>query len=116
VNRPCRQRQQHKQSQPIHTLPDHDFRLGSAEQEPASPFPSAPCQGRGGIELGSGGKQRCLIKALKAFSLAFSSLSCSVSLSISSLSFSICFVLSLLRSISLLSCFIRSSFRKMRCS
>jgi hypothetical protein len=31
----------------------------------------------GGIELDSAGKQRCLIKALKAFSLAFSCLSCS---------------------------------------
>jgi hypothetical protein len=46
----------------------------------------------------SGGKQRCLIKALKAFSLAFSSLSCSIS-------FSICFVLSLLSSISFASCY-----------
>jgi len=40
----------------------------------------------GGIELDSGGKQRCLIKALKAFSLAFSRLSCSVSVSICALS------------------------------
>ena len=36
----------------------------------------------GGIELHSGGKQCCLIKALKALSLAFSRLSCSISLSI----------------------------------
>jgi hypothetical protein len=38
--------------------------------------------GCGGFELHSGGKQCCLIKALKALSLAFSRLSCSVSLSI----------------------------------
>jgi len=36
--------------------------------------------------LHSGGKQCCLIKALKAFSLAFSRLSCSISFSICSLS------------------------------
>ncbi|MFM9101397.1 MAG: hypothetical protein ACKOPS_08710, partial [Cyanobium sp.] len=66
--------------------------------------------GIGGIELDSGGKQRCLIKALKAFSLAFSRSSCSISFSICSLSFltckisfSICFVLSLLCSVSSLS-------------
>jgi hypothetical protein len=38
--------------------------------------------GFGGFELHSGGKQCCLIKALKALSLAFSRLSCSISLSI----------------------------------
>ena len=38
--------------------------------------------GCGGFELDSGGKQCCLIKALKALSLAFSRLSCSISLSI----------------------------------
>ena len=32
-----------------------------------------------GIELDSGGKQSLLMEALKAFSLAFSSLSCAVS-------------------------------------
>ena len=64
-----------------------------------------------GVELDSGGKQCCLIKALKASSLAlsfaslaFSRLSCSVSFSIRSLSlltskisFSICLVLSSIR-------------------
>jgi hypothetical protein len=44
----------------------------------------------GGIELDSDGKQRCLIKALKAFSLAFSRLSCSVSFSICRISLSSC--------------------------
>jgi hypothetical protein len=39
--------------------------------------------GFGGFELDSGGKQCCLIKALKALSLAFSRLSCSISPSIS---------------------------------
>ena len=39
--------------------------------------------GCGGFELDSGGKQCCLINALKALSLAFSPLSCSISLSIS---------------------------------
>jgi hypothetical protein len=39
--------------------------------------------GCGGFELDSGGKQCCLIKALKALSLEFSRLSCSISLSIS---------------------------------
>jgi hypothetical protein len=38
--------------------------------------------GFGWFELDSGGKQCCLIKALKALSLAFSRLSCSISLSI----------------------------------
>jgi hypothetical protein len=38
--------------------------------------------GFGRVELNSGGKQCCLIKTLKALSLAFSRLSCSVSLSI----------------------------------
>jgi hypothetical protein len=38
--------------------------------------------GFGRVELYSGGKQCCLIKTLKALSLAFSRLSCSVSLSI----------------------------------
>jgi hypothetical protein len=52
--------------------------------------PQSGSVGWGGVELHSGGKQCCLIKALKAlslafssFSLAFSRLSCSVSLSIS---------------------------------
>ena len=58
---------------------------------------SLPVEGCG-IELDSGGKQRCLIKALKALSLAFSRLSCSVSLSIY-------FVFSLLHSISYSSCY-----------
>jgi hypothetical protein len=49
----------------------------------------------GGIELHSGGKQCCLIKALKALSLAFSRLSCSISFS---------------------SCFIRHSLCILRCS
>ena len=40
----------------------------------------------------SGGKQCCLIKALKALSLAFSRLSCSVSLSICFVLASICFI------------------------
>ena len=62
----------------------------------------------GGIELDSGGKQCCLIKTLKALSLAFSRLSCSVSLSIcflrcsASLSFCLerCLICSISRSIS----------------
>jgi hypothetical protein len=52
--------------------------------------PQSISVGWGGVELHSGGKQCCLIKALKAlslafssFSLAFSRLSCSVSLLIS---------------------------------
>ncbi len=37
-----------------------------------------------GVELESSTKQCCLIKAVKAFSLAFSRLSCSISISLSS--------------------------------
>ncbi len=37
--------------------------------------------GGSGVELDSSGKQCCLIKALKAFCLAFSRLSCKISLS-----------------------------------
>jgi hypothetical protein len=48
--------------------------------------------GCGGFELDSGGKQCCLIKALKALSLAFSPLSCSISLSICFVLSSICFI------------------------
>ena len=55
-----------------------------------------------GIELDSGGKHSCLTDAFKVFSLAFSCLSCSIS-------FSICFVLSLLRSIAIRLLFIRCS-------
>jgi hypothetical protein len=51
--------------------------------------------GCGGFELHSGVKQCCLIKALKALSLAFSRLSCSISFS---------------------SCFIRHSLCILRCS
>ncbi len=58
--------------------------------------PQSGSVGCGGIELDSGGKQCCLIKALKAlslafssFSLAFSRLSCSVSFLICSISISI---------------------------
>ena len=75
------------------------------------------------VELDSGGKHSLLMEALKAFSLAFSCLSlafsclsCSVSFAIRSLSFltrkislSICFVLSLLRSIAIRFSFIRCS-------
>jgi hypothetical protein len=57
--------------------------------------PQSGSVGFGGIELHSGGKQCCLIKALKALSLAFSRLSCSISLS---------------------SCFIRHSLCILRCS
>ena len=64
--------------------------------------PQSGSVGAGGVELHSGGKQCCLIKALKALSLAFSRLSCSVS-------FLIC-------SISLSSCFIRHSLCILRCS
>ena len=70
----------------------------------------------GGIELDSGGKQCCLIKALKSLSLAFSLLSCSVS-------FSICFVLSSICSICFSICSLFCLSRKiaisvslMRCS
>ena len=45
--------------------------------------PQSGSVGWGGVELDSGGKQCCLIKALKALSLAFSRLSCSISFSIS---------------------------------
>ena len=62
-----------------------------------------------GVELDSGGKQCCLIKALKALSLAFSRLNCSVSVLIRSLSLLIC-------SISLFSYFIRNSCCILRCS
>jgi hypothetical protein len=47
---------------------------GQEELEPGS-------VGGSGVELDSSGKQCCLIKALKAFSLAFSRLICSISLS-----------------------------------
>ena len=47
--------------------------------------------GGSGIELDSSGKQCCLIKALKAFALAFSRLSCSVSFSICSISLPSCY-------------------------
>jgi hypothetical protein len=45
--------------------------------------PQSGSVGWGGVELDSGGKQCCLIKALKALSLAFSRLSSSISFSIS---------------------------------
>jgi hypothetical protein len=58
--------------------------------------PQSGSVGWGGFELDSGGKQCCLIKALKALSLAFSCLSqafsrlsCSVSFLICSISISI---------------------------
>jgi hypothetical protein len=54
--------------------------------------PQSLSVGFGGVELHSGGKQCCLIKALKALSLAFSRLSCSVSLSICFVLSSICFI------------------------
>jgi len=54
--------------------------------------PQSLSVGFGGFELDSGGKQCCLIKALKALSLAFSRLSCSVSLSICFVLSSICFI------------------------
>ena len=41
--------------------------------------------------MDSSGKQCCLIKALKAFALAFSRLSCSVSFSICSISLPSCY-------------------------
>jgi len=44
-----------------------------------------------GVELDSGGKQCCLIKALKAFCLAFSRLNCSVSVLIRSISINFAF-------------------------
>ena len=76
-----------------------------------------------GIELDSGGKQRSLIKALKAFSLALIVLSRSVSFSIRSLSFFTCKISFSIRSVSLLtckmslsSCFIRCSCCILRCS
>ncbi len=65
--------------------------------------------GASGIELESSGKQCCSIKALKALALAFSRLSCWVSLSIRSLSL-------LTRKISLSSCFIRNSCCTTLCS
>ena len=65
---------------------------------------SSPVE-RAGIALDSGGKQRSLIKALKAFSLALILLSCSVALSIRSLSF-------LTRKISLSICLVRSSISR----
>jgi len=64
--------------------------------------PQSLSVGFGGFELDSGGKQCCLIKALKALSLAFSRLSCSVSFLICSLSL-------LTRKISLSISFIRCS-------
>jgi hypothetical protein len=65
--------------------------------------------GIGGIELDSGGKHSCLTESLKAFSLAFSCLSLAVSCLSCSVSFSISFVLSLLRSIAIRLAFIRCS-------
>ena len=47
--------------------------------------------GGSGVELESSGKQCCSIKALKAFCLAFSRLSCSVSFSIFSISLPSCY-------------------------
>ena len=44
--------------------------------------PQSGSVGGGGVELDSGGKHSRLIEALKAFSLAFSSLSCAISISI----------------------------------
>jgi hypothetical protein len=61
----------------------------------------------GGLELDSGGKQCCLIKALKASSLALSFASLAFSRLSCSVSFSICFVLS---SICSICCSIRSLF------
>jgi len=66
-------------------------RLSQERQEE----PESGSIGGSGVELDSGGKQCCLIKALKAASLA---------LSFASLAFS-----RLSRSVSLLSCFIRRS-------
>ena len=57
-----------------------------------------------GVELHSGEKHCCLIKALKALCLAFSTFSSSVSFSICTVSFSICTVSFLIRSLSLLIC------------
>jgi hypothetical protein len=72
--------------------------------------------GIGGIKLVWGGKHSCLMGSLKALSLVFSCLSLAVSCLSCSVSFSISFVLSLLRSLSLFtrkmslsSCFIRCS-------
>ena len=53
-------------------------RLSQERQEE----PESGSIGGSGVELDSSGKQCCLIKALKALCLAFSRLSCSVSLSI----------------------------------
>jgi hypothetical protein len=65
--------------------------------------------GIGGIELDSGGKHSRLMESLKAFSLAFSCLNLAVSCLSCSVSFSISFVLSLLRSIAIRLAFIRCS-------
>lgn len=54
--------------------------------------PQSGSVGGGGVELDSGGKHSRLIEALKAFSLAFASLSCAISLSSSLVRRSICFV------------------------
>jgi hypothetical protein len=77
----------------------------------------------GGIELESGGKQCCLIKALKASSLAlsfaslaFSRLSCSVSFSICFVLSSICSICFSIRSLFCLSCKIAFSVSFVRCS
>jgi len=77
----------------------------------------------GGLELDSGGKQCCLIKALKASSLALSFASLALSRLSCSVSFSICFVLSsiclicfLIRSLFCLSCKIAVSVSLVRCS
>ena len=69
-----------------------------------------------GIELDSGGKQSRLIEALKAFSLAFSALSCSVSFSIRKVSFSIRALSLLTRKISFSVCCILIASACMRVS
>ena len=63
---------------------------GQEELEPGS-------VGGTGVELDASGKQCCSIKALKAFALAFSRLSCSVSFSICSISLSSCYCFAGLR-------------------
>ena len=82
--------------------------LGHQGEEDSQSLPV----GRGGMELHSSGKQCCLIKALKALCLAFSRLSCSVSLSICSISFSIRSLSLLTRKISLSVCLDRSSISR----
>jgi hypothetical protein len=70
----------------------------------------------GGLDLDSGGKQCCLIKALKALSLAFSLLSCSVSFSICFVLSSICSICFSIRSLFCLSRKIAISVSLVRCS